>query len=97
MPQRVVHPQTGARYVSEGGRGVIPAAQAVGVIPRLYFISRRLPSGALGNVRCNALNDAETVRLGKGWTGVITCLRAYEPVTPGFVIWDERLICKMIF
>ena len=66
VPQRVVHPQTGARYVSEGGRGVIPAAQAVGVIPRLYFISRRLPSGALGNVRCNALNDAETVRLGKG-------------------------------
>lgn len=36
--QRVVHPQTGARYVSEGGRGVIPAARAAGVIPRLYFI-----------------------------------------------------------
>ena len=41
-----MHPQTGARYVPEGGRGVIPAARAVGPIPRLYFI---LPGFGLGS------------------------------------------------
>ena len=43
VPQRVVHPQTGARYVPEGERGVIPlgsaSAELEGVIPRFYFIT----------------------------------------------------------
>lgn len=43
LPQRVVHPQTGARYVPGGGRGVIPLglakAKLEGVIPRLYSIT----------------------------------------------------------
>lgn len=83
--------------MSEGGRGVIPMANAIGVIPRLYFMR---PSHVLG-VSCVALcaseNDSETVRLGKGWLGVITCPRALRPVTLGFVIRGERLICEMIF
>ena len=38
VPQRVVPPQTGARYVSEGGAGVIPNSLLFGVIPAFYFI-----------------------------------------------------------
>ena len=51
VPQRVVHPQTGARYVSEGGRGVIPAAQSVGVIPRLYFMRPGCHPGSRARLR----------------------------------------------
>lgn len=56
VPQRVVRLQTGARYVSEGGRGVIPTAQAVGVIPRLYFIRPGRVARGPGPVALSALS-----------------------------------------
>lgn len=56
MPQRVVHSQTGARHVPEGGRGVIPNGFPLGVIPRPYFITNfeavRLGNGRTGVITC---------------------------------------------
>lgn len=68
VPQRVVRPQTGARYVSEGGRGVIPTAQAVGVILRLYFIRPGRDSGFRhGGAECVAVSrPCDWGRAGQG-------------------------------
>lgn len=83
VPQRAVHPQTGARCVPEGGWGVIPSMPASagieGVIPHPYFINTPLASSAR-HVGCKSISPARMDTPGEtqcdwGTVGAHKCAR----------------------
>ena len=87
--QRVVHSQTGACYVSEGGRRVIPS-DSLGVILRLYFMF----VFGWAHAVCCVLRTRKRA-IGEGLCRGNNLHKWRKPVTLDFVIQDERLICEM--